>query len=102
MTAKVLSWAAKIISVAFMILSFFFTDKAASDICIVGLTIMAVVGTIDISIWIDKIVGKSTTKLQNDTTDAVGQDIPHDPDAGDDDPEFPVEVPNKQRCGFRK
>ena len=80
------------------------TPEETTSILMISGFILICGSPIYISIWIDKIFGKSVAKLPNDTTDAVGQDVPHDPDAGDNDPEFPVEVPQKQtcKCGFTK
>lgn len=81
------------------------TPQETTSILMVSGLILICGSPIYISIWIDKIIG-AFNRNSGGTADAVGDDIPHDPDAGDDDPEYPQEMPQKQitemRVGFKK
>lgn len=53
--------------------------------------------------FLDKFVGlKIKTGADGIDIEAIGEDVPHDPDAGDDDPEFPPEMPKKEVIETRK
>ncbi len=57
MSGKTISLWAKILSVAFVTGTFFFTSKPAWDILQVGMFIALVTSPIDISIWLEKFTG---------------------------------------------
>lgn len=57
MNGKNISLWAKILSVAFVVASFFLTNKPAWDILQIGMFIALVSSPIDISIWIEKFTG---------------------------------------------
>ncbi len=57
MNGKTISLWAKILSVVFVVASFFLTNKPAWDILQVGMFIALVTSPIDVSIWLEKFTG---------------------------------------------